>query len=393
MTKVLPHFSHTLSDVGRDRKVNEDACADVALADGRLIVIADGMGGHEAGDVASKIVVDEVERHFKATEGGEPRERLYESIEAAHQQILSKAAQTGAEGMGSTVVACLIDDTAVYVGWVGDSRLYWFRDANVYDKTVDHTRVQRMLAAGILSPEEAKHHPDANVITRAVGHFPKDGDGEFKVDVKKDPLQIAAGDSLVLCSDGLYDLLEDDEIADIIGGLNAKDGAIALIRVANERGGHDNITVSVVHFGQDMGASRHASQDLPRPRTTSPALTAQKPARVTQTDRAVVGAADRAREHLTDNEVVFGEPSAPPQPDLRIAVFALAALVLVLGAAVIYLVSRDGDSPTASSAPDVRATPAFVGTGTRTATAASSSSTSARLPKGTDSASTTPEGR
>lgn len=353
MNASLIHFSAIATDVGQGREVNEDACADVALADGRLIVVADGMGGHEAGDVASRIVVEEVERHFSAAVGAEPRDLLYDGIERAHDRILAHGAETGTADMGSTVVVCFIRGREVWTAWVGDSRLYWFSGGSLVEKTRDHTRVQRMLDAGILTEEEAKHHPDANVITRAVGHFPKDGDGVFKPDVPNDPLLVNEGDSIVLCSDGLFDLVDDPEIAQFIADCDAEAGCRKLVDSANERGGHDNITVAVVHFGRNRGAP--APRPAPQARIpTDPIGSGSRP----EVEVSQVPEAPTSPRRTTEPDAP--KPDAPnsnvsPSAGQGPIVIVLAVLVVLLGGAVVYLLAREPVVP-----PPTKATPEVV---------------------------------
>ena len=257
----LPLHLGVVSDTGQLREANEDAVGHVQLDDGLLVVVADGMGGHQAGDVAARITVEAVVGHVQATVGDDPRERLYIGIERAHTAVRAQALQAGTLDMGCTVVAVFVQQGKAFVGHVGDSRLYLIRDGRVTWMTRDHTRVRFLVDAGLLDPSDAEGHPEGNVITRAVGHDPADVSGGFVVDVRNEPLYLMTGDSLLLCSDGLTDMVGDLEILGLLGGRGAEDASRALVERANAcdksgetPGGYDNVTVAVINVGSDRGA-------------------------------------------------------------------------------------------------------------------------------------------
>ena len=261
MTELPIHLG-VVSDTGQLREANEDAVGHIEIDDGLLVVVADGMGGHEAGDVAARITVDAVVAHVKATVGDDPRERLYIGIEHAHTAVREQALRAGTLDMGCTVVAVFVQDGKAFVGHVGDSRLYLIRDGRVTWMTRDHTRVRFLVDAGLLDPMDAEEHPEGNVITRAVGHDPADLTGGFVVDVRNDPLFLMTGDSLLLCSDGLTDMVGDIDILRILAGRGAEDASQALVERANASdksggvpGGYDNITVAVLNVGSDRGST------------------------------------------------------------------------------------------------------------------------------------------
>ena len=254
MTEVARYY-HSVTDVGRQREANEDSRAEYALGDGGvLLVVADGMGGHENGEVASRIAVEALGQIFQNSPAPDPRDKLKNGMLVANQRIVSEAERLKVEGMGTTAVAAYVRGNRAFVAHVGDSRLYHVRDGALIWRTTDHTRVQKMVQMGILSAEEAKDHPDANVVSRALG-FAQLADGTaLEPEVQEEPLELRPGDSLILCTDGLYDGVTDVEVAQTVGGRTAKDGAQALVDLANERGGHDNITVTVLHYGRETGA-------------------------------------------------------------------------------------------------------------------------------------------
>ncbi len=258
-SEMLEHFSYTASDRGTQREHNEDFKIDEYLHDGHLIVVADGMGGHAKGDVASKVAASEIVNDFRRSSDLESQARLYRAIQKAHESVVKAASRDpSAYGMGTTVVTCFIQGDEVYVGWVGDSRMYLIREGSITRCTEDHSVVRQASADGGPGAQWQAGHQ--HIITRAVGRVSKGAaDGQFEVDVRKDPVRVQNNNSIVLCSDGLYDLVKDQEIPEIIAGRTAREGVSALIDVANERGGHDNITVSVVNFGHDRAAAARGS--------------------------------------------------------------------------------------------------------------------------------------
>jgi PPM family protein phosphatase len=246
----LPLYIHGSTDVGRQRERNEDSFRVAAQPDGsQLLVVCDGMGGHEAGEVASQVASDRILEAIAASSPENPPRALYQAFVEANQAVLEAVRTRGAEGMGTTGVIGWVMDGRCYVGWVGDSRLYQFRAGALIDRTRDHTRVAQMVSHGILTPEEARHHPDAHVLVQALGGSPG-VQKSFKPEVWTDALELRAGDVVLLCSDGLYDFIEDHELYPLMEGLDYQDAVSRLIQLANERGGADNITAILLVVGQ-----------------------------------------------------------------------------------------------------------------------------------------------
>lgn len=246
----LPLYIHGGTDVGRQRTQNEDCFRVAAQPDGsQLLVVCDGMGGHEAGEVASQVASDRILQVLSAASPDNPPRTLYQAFVEANQAVVETARTRGVEGMGTTGVIGWVLGGRCYVGWVGDSRLYQFRDGALIDRTRDHTRVAQMVAHGILKPEEARHHPDAHVLVQALGGS-AGVQKSFKPEVWTEPLELRAGDVLLLCSDGLYDFIEDPELYPLIEGRDYQDAVTRLIHLANERGGADNITAILLVVGQ-----------------------------------------------------------------------------------------------------------------------------------------------
>jgi serine/threonine protein phosphatase PrpC len=259
MSKVRESYGFGLTsaihtDVGRVRTNNEDSSGQTWLSDGSLfVIVADGMGGHEAGEVASGLAVQVAEEGMTRDPGGDPRDRLYNALLDANESILEEGRRSGKAGMGTTAVCALLRGAEVTVALVGDSRCYQIRAGNLVWRTVDHTRVQMLVDQGEISEEDARTHPEAGMLTRALGHA-RMADGRPLVpDVIAEPLHLEAGDTLIFCSDGLHDLIEDWEIGREVAGRNAQQAAEALVALACDRGGHDNVTVAVVIAGKKSG--------------------------------------------------------------------------------------------------------------------------------------------
>lgn len=237
-----------LSDTGCLRETNEDCGrytrpGDSALLESRgwLAVVADGMGGHVAGEVASNLAVDVITRVYYS-DPGDARTALQRAFLEANRRIYESALRDGSlKGMGTTCTAlALRNDSALYLH-VGDSRLYLVRGGDIYLMTEDHSAVMEMVKHGLMSAAEARRHPDKNIILRALGSHP-----EIELTTWQKPLPVQEGDCFVLCSDGLYDLVEDEEIKQVTLTQNPHAACKMLISMAKERGGHDNITVAVV---------------------------------------------------------------------------------------------------------------------------------------------------
>jgi len=244
------------SDVGCVRELNEDSGTyiqpdnpELLRSKGLLIVVADGMGGHSAGEVASRLAVDVVTRAYYE-DGGDARSALEKAFHEANREI-HKAAENDASknGMGTTCTALVLQNGTAISAHVGDSRLYLVREGSIYLMTEDHSAVMEMVKAGLITLEQARHHPEKNVILRAMGSHP-----EVEVTTWQEPFPVKAGDRFLLCSDGLYDLVEDEEIKRIVMLSAPQTACESLIALAKERGGHDNITVGVVSLKPDGDA-------------------------------------------------------------------------------------------------------------------------------------------
>lgn len=238
---MLKTFS--ITDIGRKRKVNQDYVYTSEEPVGglpNLFIVADGMGGHKAGDFASKLTVETMIREITASSEKSPVRIFGEAISAANELIRRKAAEApGMEGMGTTVVAAVCIGDCLQVANVGDSRLYVV-GREIRQITRDHSLVEEMVRAGTISKAEARVHPDRNIITRAVGASETVEADYFTVELKE-------GDVVLMCTDGLTNMLEDEEIRMILeGARDIVEKAQALVEAANENGGKDNISVVLI---------------------------------------------------------------------------------------------------------------------------------------------------
>src|SRR5437016_11943836 len=245
--------AYGLTDVGRQRQHNEDTF--LVADEAKLFLVADGMGGHAAGEIASKIAVDSISEfivHTKEDDGtwphaydehfGRTTNRLMAALRLANTRVLEAMRKDARlRGMGTTVVAALADDSRMSVAHVGDSRAYLIRDGALSRITNDHSWVFEQVQAGMLTEAEAEKHPLRNVITRALG-------GALQVVPDATEIDSRIGDIYLLCSDGLTGMVPEDEILRVVTKAdgNLEPACKELIDAANERGGLDNITAVLI---------------------------------------------------------------------------------------------------------------------------------------------------
>ena len=235
---------YSATDVGQKRKMNQDyvfASADPVGNLPNLFVVADGMGGHNAGDYASSHAVGIVVEEIREDADFNPVKVIRHAIESANTEIITQAQKDEKlRGMGTTMVAATIVGHYAYVANVGDSRLY-VAGEQIQQITKDHSLVQEMVRMGELNAEEARNHPDKNIITRALG-------AERTVDVDFFDLKLEPGNVVLMCSDGLSNMVEDDRIGEIISDTDRdlQERGQALISEANRNGGTDNIAIVLI---------------------------------------------------------------------------------------------------------------------------------------------------
>ena len=235
--------AYSVTDVGLKRKINQDY-AYVSIHPvgnlSNLFIVADGMGGHRAGDFASRYTVEELVNTIRDDEEYNPIKIIRSAIQTANRNLIQKSSEEEEmRGMGTTIVAATIVDHFLYVANVGDSRLYVVGE-DIRQITRDHSLVEEMIRIGEINREQARKHPDKNIITRAIGV-------SKEVAVDFFDLKLGQDDIVLICSDGLTNMLEDDEIKEIIkSGSNISGIAGELIEKANINGGKDNIAVILV---------------------------------------------------------------------------------------------------------------------------------------------------
>ena len=248
--------SGLVSDTGRQRSggVNQDAALALDLPGGGLYAVADGMGGHAAGELASNIALDALQGAYLKGKG-RPPQRLAQAVQAANLAVMQRA--TGqASGMGTTLISLVLDGAAAIVGHVGDSRAYLLRGGELRQLTQDHSWVAEQVRLGLITEQEAREHQWRNIVSNALG-----GEEQARLDLFGFLAQ--RGDRLLLCSDGLTVVVSDAEIESRLAGIaEPEEAARALVNAANEAGGPDNITVIVVDV---PGQPARPAYSLPSP--------------------------------------------------------------------------------------------------------------------------------
>ncbi len=238
-----PPAASLLSDPGCHRQLNEDSARIVLAGErGVLLVVADGMGGHKAGEVASQTAVEMIEQEYRGSRGT-PGEALAKAFQRAHREILRLAAHDSAlAGMGTTCTALAIVNRQAWAAHVGDSRLYLIRNGGIYQLSEDHTQCMELVRQGAMTLADAQKHEDRNILCRAMGTRPN-----LEAVIWPEPMPVQPGDCFLLCSDGLHDLVTDAELREVAGGLDPDMACTKLIKMARERGGYDNITVLIAN--------------------------------------------------------------------------------------------------------------------------------------------------
>ncbi|MFX4261679.1 Stp1/IreP family PP2C-type Ser/Thr phosphatase [Pelotomaculum propionicicum] len=232
-----------ITDTGLVRALNEDSL--YISPEGSFFAVADGMGGHQAGEVASKMALQLLKQELdrRINSGEKADQALVESVKEANRSIFEMSARNSQwQGMGTTVTACLKRDGEILIGQVGDSRAYLLRGKRIFQLTEDHSLVQELVKSGSITEEEAFTHPQKNVLTRAVGTGPV-----LEVDLYR--YSVLTGDLLLLCTDGLTRYIRQDELLRSINSSPDLDAAVRdLLKKATASGGADNITIILVEF-------------------------------------------------------------------------------------------------------------------------------------------------
>ena len=240
-----------LSDVGCQRENNEDSYSywespdDSSFARlGRLAIVADGMGGCEGGQFASRIAVESVEQTYSSSADPNPQQRLLEGFQQAHARIQQRARENpGLRGMGTTMTAFALVGDHLYYAHIGDSRLYLLRQGMLRVITRDHSLVSRLVETGIIRAEDADTHPQKHVLTAAVGIA-----GEIQPDSSSEPVALEKSDVLLLCTDGLWGQVSEPELEQSLASQAPPEACRSLVQLAKERGGPDNITLQIARL-------------------------------------------------------------------------------------------------------------------------------------------------
>lgn len=263
---LIDYRAVAATDVGSVRDNNEDHLvfirpfdAGVRASHGCLALVADGMGGHSSGEIASQLAADIITRDYFDSKNS-ILDALGRAFEKANKTIFQKASRNPAlKGMGTTCTAVVLLNDQIYLGHVGDSRAYLFKEDQCQQLSNDHTYVQHLLDTGKISEEESLSHPQRNVITRAMGTTPK-----LQAEFTHLKMSFGQGDKLLICSDGLYEYIKPTELAAMLSakqGLN--ESAQSLINLAKQRGGHDNISVLIIEtFRSDAAHAAKQTQKL-----------------------------------------------------------------------------------------------------------------------------------
>ncbi|GIW05344.1 MAG: hypothetical protein KatS3mg060_0149 [Dehalococcoidia bacterium] len=325
------------TDVGRTRSHNEDNYGlrvpddlEIAARKGSLLVVCDGMGGHAAGEVASQIAVETILTTYYDAASEDPADALVQAIQLANAKIFEQASQRPDQrGMGTTCVAVVIRGDELTIAHAGDSRAYLLRDGALTRLTRDHSLVEEWVAKGMLPADQADQHPMANVITRALGHAP-----EVQVEIRREAAQ--AGDVLMLCSDGLSGRIGEDVMRTTLLELGNPDQAVAaLIALANDSGGPDNISVIVAQI-EETAPLASPSSNGSEPETTQPNAKRLDQTERLEATRPVSSTATIPTVRITEGEgkawgpVPTAEEAGARGPMVRGCYIAAATVLLAL---------------------------------------------------------------
>ena len=234
-----------ITDVGCEREINEDRYAVVDSPMGRAWIVCDGMGGALGGELAAQLAIDAIRRALESGNFDDSQEAIQNAIEEANRIIVLRRQNPAFSAMGTTIVAVLLNDSEVAVAHAGDSRAYVIRGDEIQQLTTDHTYVQELVDRGTISEQEALTHPQSHVLTKCLGADPRI-EIETTMFWTWDKEPGAQNDILMLCSDGLYSLVDDQEIAEAVKTRTPQDACVHLTELAKTRGGYDNITLAVV---------------------------------------------------------------------------------------------------------------------------------------------------
>ncbi len=240
-----PSIPAAITDSGCERDLNEDRYAVVESPSGLAWLVCDGMGGSTGGELAAQLAIDAIRRHLESLPARPPEIALRDSVSEANRTIVLRRQNQAFSQMGTTIVAALFTGQEVVIGHVGDSRAYLIRDGAIQQLTTDHTYVQELVERGQIKPEDALSHPQAHILTRCIGSEPV-----LEFELQKywiwEGKSGQATDILLLCTDGLYSLISEGEVAALASQESPQMACVKLVGLAKERGGYDNISVAII---------------------------------------------------------------------------------------------------------------------------------------------------
>jgi len=302
-----------LSETGYVREENQDRMSGSQVPLGQLYIVADGMGGHKGGALAAEIAVQELQQYISQAPASEPADLVIETAFKKANEAVHKQANGGdptIAGMGTTAVLLLVSGENAKVAHVGDSRAYLYRNSTLSQLTTDHTVVQRMVEKGVLKPEEAPHHPDANILERAIGTAPT-------IDLDINNHELLEGDAILLCSDGLHGYVADSQIEALLRNPGTvQETTEKLVRLALERGGQDNVTVQLIRYGarKEAQSVRQTQPVAALPKAeTAPSGTSARPKQWPPRAVLVCAIAGLVAVSLASLSFFFNPKSAPEQ--------------------------------------------------------------------------------
>ncbi|OVE80336.1 hypothetical protein BVY02_00475 [bacterium J17] len=283
--KSEDHIPAAITDIGCEREINEDRYAVIDSPAGRAWIVCDGMGGALGGELAAQLAIDSMRRALDSRDFEDGADALSSAIDEANRIIVLRRQNPVFSSMGTTVVAALICDDEIFISHAGDSRAYIVRDGEIQQLTVDHTYVQDLVDKGAITAEDALSHPQAHVLTKCLGADPR-----LELTNSKYWVWGVSGgepkDKLLLCSDGLYSLVSETEIASAVSTNSPQEACVQLVELAKERGGFDNITLAILPLEGQLheesagggakagkkGASRGKRKSTVAPNTRSASL-------------------------------------------------------------------------------------------------------------------------
>lgn len=240
-----------ITDTGCERDLNEDRYAMIESPSGTAWLVCDGMGGQAGGELAAQIAIDAIRRDLENRPARKAGDAIERAVAEANRIIVLRRQNQAFSGMGTTLVSAIFQGADVTIAHIGDSRAYLIRDSVIQQLTTDHTYVQQLVDKGEIQPEEALSHPQAHILTRAIGSEPV-----LKLDTRRfwlwEVSEEEPKDYILLCSDGLYSLISEEEMASLISSKSPQQACAEMVEIAKRRGGYDNITLAIIPLGGQL---------------------------------------------------------------------------------------------------------------------------------------------